>query len=383
MNAEILTRHPMINVFDIIFLGIIATLLILLGNSPTIILAKPTNSTNASDGFLTYKDSQAAVNIDYPAGFQLGPVSNRFEKISQNATGNDTGMSKRQLNIALIEPTFTHSAYHNSFYIFYSLYHNISIHQHTINVTKHIDLLSARIVNHSHSLSLSPMPYLEKHLKWLLPRSNLTLLTDVDVDNGAVFMHNKTLNKYDIIILGHQEYVTQKEYNNLKRFVSNGGTMILMDSNFFYAEVKYNKKNQTITLVKGHGWAFNGKSAWRDVSERWKKETSEWVGSNYLCFPCVIIFHNNPFGYQHNEEQNITNPNARIILDYNASLLKHESPTYRLGKINVATYELRYKKGIVVSLGFMSDDILDNERFDRFFDSLLLKYAKLTGKSNE
>ena len=143
-------------------------------------------------------------------------------------------------------------------------------------------------------------------------------MTDVDVDNGAVFMHNKTRNKYDIIILGHQEYVTQREYNNLKRFVSNGGTMILMDSNFFYAQVKYNKKNQAITLVKGHGWAFNGKSAWRDVGERWKKETSEWVGSNYLCFPCVIIFHNNPFGYEHIEEQNITNPNARIILDYNA-----------------------------------------------------------------
>ena len=159
MNAEMLTRHPMINVFDITFLGIMVTLLILLGNSPTIILAKPTNSTNASDAFLTYKDSQAGVNIDYPARFQLDPASNRFEKISQNVTGNDTGMSERQLNIALIEPTFTHSAYNNSFYIFYSLYHNISIHQHRINVTKHTDLLSARIVNHSHSLSSSPMPY--------------------------------------------------------------------------------------------------------------------------------------------------------------------------------------------------------------------------------
>ncbi|HZD81258.1 MAG TPA: hypothetical protein VE076_00155, partial [Nitrososphaeraceae archaeon] len=106
-------------------------------------------------------------------------------------------------------------------------------------------------------------------------------------------------------------------------------------------------------------------------------------GSNYLCFPCVIIFHNNPFGYQHIEEQNITNPNARIILDYNASLLKHEDPNYRLGKINVGTYELRYKKGIVVSLGLISDPFLDNKKFDRFLDSLFLKYAKLTGKSNE
>jgi hypothetical protein len=162
-----------------------------------------------------------------------------------------------------------------------------------------------------------------------------------------------------------------------KQFVSNGGTMIIMDANFFYAEVKYNKKNQTITLVKGHGWEFDGKSARKSAGERWKKETSEWVGSNYLCFPCVITFGNNSFGYQHVEEQNITNPNARIILDYNASLLSHESPTYKLGKITVATYELRYKNGIVVSLSIWSDDLLDNEIFKRFLDGLLLKYAKM------
>ena len=30
-------------------------------------------------------------------------------------------------------------------------------------------------------------------------------------------------------------------------------------------------------------WAFNGKSAWKSVDERWKNETSQWVGSNYLC----------------------------------------------------------------------------------------------------
>ena len=32
---------------------------------------------------------------------------------------------------------------------------------------------------------------------------------------------------YGILILGHQEYVTQKEYDNLKNFVANGGTITL------------------------------------------------------------------------------------------------------------------------------------------------------------
>ena len=92
------------------------------------------------------------------------------------------------------------------------------------------------------------------------------------------------------MILGHQEYVTQKEYDNLKKFVTNGGILFLMDGNTFYAEVKYDNKTKTVSLAKGHSWEFNGKSAWGSIGERWAKETSEWVGSNYLCYSCDIIF---------------------------------------------------------------------------------------------
>jgi hypothetical protein len=41
-----------------------------------------------------------------------------------------------------------------------------------------------------------------------------------------------------LISLGHQEYVTQKEYDNLKRF-ANGGAMLILDGNVIYTEVKY------------------------------------------------------------------------------------------------------------------------------------------------
>lgn len=54
-----------------------------------------------------------------------------------------------------------------------------------------------------------------------------------------------------------------------------------MDSNAFFAEVKYDANTNKVTLVKGHSWAFNGKSAWRSVNERWKNETEQWIGSNY------------------------------------------------------------------------------------------------------
>ena len=101
--------------------------------------------------------------------------------------------------------------------------------------------------------------------------------------------------------------------------------MILLDGNVFYAQVGYDRSTQTITLLKGHGWAFNGKSAWKSVSERWRKETSQWIGSNYLCSACKITFANNPFGYNHREEQYITNVNDTIFLNYNASVTKSQS----------------------------------------------------------
>jgi hypothetical protein len=50
--------------------------------------------------------------------------------------------------------------------------------------------------------------------------------------------------------------------------------MILLDSNVFYAQVRFDCATDTVTLVKGHGWAFNSGSAWKSVSERWAKETS-------------------------------------------------------------------------------------------------------------
>ena len=41
----------------------------------------------------------------------------------------------------------------------------------------------------------------------------------------------------------------------------------------------------------------------------------------------------------------------------------------------VATYELNYGKGRTIALGIYSDDIIENGQFDRFFDSLIVKYG--------
>src|SRR4030095_7772080 len=273
-------------------------------------------------------------------------------------------------NIALIERTFTDAAYDNAFYLFYGIKHNQSS-----NITKYTNLFSSNIVK-----QYSILPEFEaivNHLKWLTPQSNITILTDADAHNASsLFTDNGTI-KYDVILLGHSEYVTQQEYNNLRQFVGNGGILILLDGNVFYGEVNYDEKNQTITLVKGHGWDFSRGSASHDVKERWADETREWVGSNYCnCFDDDIRFGNNPFGVRHNEEQNVTNPKVKILLDYNAT---DNDPKPK--HLRIATYELSYKKGKVITLGLYTDDLLFyNDKFKRFFDSLFFYYV--VGKQN-
>ena len=291
---------------------------------------------------------------------------------------------KKGLRIALIVPVFTGAAYNHAFYIFYKHYAKVRAGE---NVTDHLFLLSSlltkpklpKIPNYAAiSASAHAMRYLDRHLSLLMPKNSVIVLTDIDIDRGSIFMNNNNnnnTNRYDILILGHQEYVTQQEYSNLKKFVVNGGTMILLDGNVFYAQVGYDKNTQTITLIKGHGWAFNGKSAWKSVGERWRNETSQWVGSNSFCSGCEITFANNPFNYYHREEQYITNANDTIFLNYNASVL---SPNPKIAKNAtsahanmIATYELSYKKGKVIGLGIYSDIVINNRYFLVFLDHLL------------
>jgi hypothetical protein len=331
-------------------------------------------------------------------------------------TTTTTAPAAAATNIAIIRPTFTAAAYDNAFYLFYKLNANATIGS---NITRHVGLLSNTITTNNNTLSEAAsgvsseaaIDYLVDHIKWLMPKSNITVLSDEDAHNGYIFKKegggnssnansNNNQNVYDVVILGHQEYVTQKEYDNLKKFVTNGGILFLMDGNTFYAEVKYDDKTKTVTLAKGHSWEFNGKSAWRSIGERWTKETSQWIGSNYLCYSCRIIFLNNPFEYQHREEQYMTNPKDKILLDYNASVIGPHStddidPTNnstmayhsnvtnappqnnnnKTTKMEIATYELDYGKGKVISLGIYADDVINNYIFNKFLDSLLLRYS--------
>lgn len=297
---------------------------------------------------------------------------NSFNTMNEGDS-NSTSTDERSLKMAFIDPTFTFAAYDKSFYLFYAM--NDKTSDKYSNITEDVDLFSSIVPgNYEHFIETDEVM---EHLKWLIPKSNIERLTDQDVDAGSIFRNGA--NKYDIIVLGHQEYVTQNEYDNFKKFVANGGTLIILTGNVFYTEVKYNKQTNSITLVEGHGFQFDGKSAQKGVDERWENETKGWLGSNfYPIYYWEKDYHhlyNNPFNFTGEgggEEQyyDKTNHNIRILLDYNSS-----DPKYP-----IATYELKYGKGKVIVIGLAAEDILDPclegcHKFYKMIDKLLVNNA--------
>ena len=274
--------------------------------------------------------------------------------------------------IAFVMPTFTMAAYENSFYKFFKKYVKVTTGEvNETFVDTDLHLLTSDISNKEKAFlnhKSDGLKQLADRITLISPKMEASFLTDTDVHKGLLFDENDQ-NIYKFIILGHQEYVTQTEYNNFKKYVENGGILILLDSNVFYAEVLYDPIDQQITLVKGHHWGFDGEKAWRDVTERWADETTKWVGSNYGCgSSCSIDFNNNPFSYVHHEEQYVTNPNVRILIDYQAQSIYNYL---------IAAYELEYGNGKVISFGIFGDDVIDNKDFIKFFDDLFLTHVSL------
>jgi hypothetical protein len=82
--------------------------------------------------------------------------------------------------------------------------------------------------------------------------------------------------------------------------------------------------------------------SWKNHSSfYWLAENKEWTGSNYLDIPSTskISYKNNPFNYINGEEQYVTNPHAKMLLDYRVSFSSDRSRN-----ATVATYQLDYEK---------------------------------------
>jgi hypothetical protein len=290
----------------------------------------------------------------------------------------------RTNNIALVTPTFTSAAYnYDSFYFFYYRYASVA---EGVAITKDLNLMTGEIPEESEDAEI--IDSFASRIKEFSPDSTISIIEDEVVHKGLIFS-NDGRNAFDTLFMFHNEYVTQEEYDNLRNFVRNGGTIVFINSNIFYAEVKYDETSCTVTLVKGHNWEFDGTAVRKGVWERYLEENKEWMGSNFINrdISNPVKFDNNPFDYSHFEENELVNPNADVLIDYGAKF-KVERPTNPLviggilqpdeysdmGK-RIATYELPYGKGKVIMLGIFGQNLIENIAFVDFFDNIILPRA--------
>ena len=353
------------------------------------------------------------------------PGSYRILTRAIDTEGNEAAWDETTVNVpfflphqgntvAFVRPTFTEAAYSpNGFYTFYDKYDE-SVGE-GVNVTKDLYMLTTTLPisvsgglpvdvdrvnvfkNWTNLTAITPTEEdqnetwtpLLPNLKNAEPSATFTIIRDEDVHDGHIFKPDGT-NAFNVLFLVHNEYVTQSEYDNLKRFVSNGGTLVFVDANTLYAEVHLDKARHTATLVKGHGWEYDGNAARKSVDERWFNESREWKGSNYIINSISdrISFANNPFNYTHFEEDFVNNPKDKIMIDYQIKfppIYLHNNylpPGIKSPKdIKVAAYQLDYGKGKVVALGLFGQIRANNPAFTKFlanFNETSRPTAKIT-----
>ena len=289
-----------------------------------------------------------------------------------------------RLRIAIIKPVFTTTAY-SSFYRFYAIYPNLATNA---SVTQNTDLLNATIVydwGASESLYYFVTSPLAKQAGIDMGK-NTFILTDIDVNNGALFNATTGQRNYDVAILGFTEYVTQAEYSYYRQFVQTGGRLIVLSGCSFLAKVTYDASASKLILDEGHGYEFNGTAAHGGVYDYFYKNNTNWVGSNYgplfyargYSFRGALANTDNPISlfmrtaagnqnillsYQAHEENTMTNSSDNVIAYWPLTAFKSTDVSYVSHKV-VATYEHDYGKGIIVHMGvFGTDLIADNAQF--------------------
>jgi hypothetical protein len=361
-----------------------------------IVLADHARGT-ASSGYDFITTSTAVSHIPFSTG-EEDETGEEEDEEEEDEEEDETEESL--LRVAFVKPSFTFAAYQlNGFYNFYDKAYDRA--EETTNVTTDLNLLTVRVPDGPYlhykddPFDTPRVPSQQQYydtLRQLVEQKassqdldiDIADITDKEVHEGNIF-DSAGNNVYDVLFLFHQEYVTQAEYDNLRKFVvQNGGTIVFNDANIFTVEVEYDSTTNTVRLVRGHGWAYDGNSAWRAESERWLNENQEWVGSNFIQIPANenVTFSNNPFNYDHSEEQIVTNPNARIIFDFGVmehtpyeigDEIDNEQHFPNFGK--VAVYEMISGKGNVINIGIYAHKLEDNQAFLDFYEEEILSRA--------
>jgi hypothetical protein len=294
------------------------------------------------------------------------------------STGLASGVQQPTPRIAVIKPIFSATAYSNAFYVFYERYGSFN----KTYIQTDLNLLNVTVkFGWGWSSQLYDFMRSDKARRHgLVLGETFTIIDEINVTDGGLFRNGKRA--YDTLILGFTEYVTQREYNAYRNFVASGGTLVIMDACNFLAEVEYYPSTSPgqpsyLSLVKGHGWEFNGTHAWKSVYHRWWDENMDWIGSNYWHYwygkhydEFIVANTTNPISqylsctygreiptqYSAHEENLLQNLTGTEIIGYWHLINPSECP-----KEPIAAYQHRYVNGTVFHAGIMASDIIGTD----------------------
>lgn len=168
-------------------------------------------------------------------------------------------LSHNHKNYVVVIPDFTYSAYQkNGFYDYYR--DNSTNKTITVNVVSQDYYKDDEILN-------------------TFKKYGFSTITDTQINSNPMILNN-----YSKVIVLHNEYVTQKEFNALQ----NHNNVLYLYANALYAKVNYS--NNKITLVKGHGFPkiFNSKNNDYEQGDmrnafNWKYDINRFYELNQNC----------------------------------------------------------------------------------------------------
>jgi hypothetical protein len=179
-----------------------------------------------SDGILfdVFVDPKDIVNVN---GKQI-PIKGTFRlKPNLSDTYSEIGVYDEKNKPLFIIPVYTASAYaKNGFYDFYNGNCNACLTTKIVSIDELGEQSSANAV---------------KVLKLL----GYDSITDIELDKNS-----NILSKYDKIIVLHNEYVTKNMFNA----ITSHPNVIYLYPNALYAEISINFVDNTISLIRGHGY---------------------------------------------------------------------------------------------------------------------------------
>ena len=242
------------------------------------------DSTNSelikwSDGILfdVFVDPKDIVNVN---GKQI-PIKGTFRlKPNLSDTYSEIGVYDEKNKPLFIIPVYTASAYvKNGFYDFYNGNCNTCLTTKIVSIDELGEQSSANAVK-------------------VLELLGYDSITDIELDKNP-----SILTKYDKVIVLHNEYVTKKMFDAI---ISHSNVVYLYP-NALYAEISTNFVDNTISLIRGHGYpdaSIDNGFDWKYDNTRpyeFDKECNDWEfyeisnGKMLNCYPEQKIWKDEKF----------------------------------------------------------------------------------------